>query len=1614
MSFPGGNEGDRYVTEFGGDSTGIEAAGKRHQQVIRDSASAERALQREMERTARSIDQLTRKTLDNGAAFDVTKGKYAQANQDSRNRYVALKEEEAVLLRKAQAEKTAASASASASAEQSRAAQAAAAKKKATLDEVSAWERKAASESARSAKAQFSAWESAYSAVEKAAAKAAREQEAASNRAALAAERAAAKEAAAAEASALRTVKARERAVEKLPERLKRSGEALAFTESLAVGVGAYEGAKEAGGTQRALLDFGAGSDLSAKQMAQVGDAARKLGGDLKIPGDTAAEAVGQIRALVQAGQSLPAALQEARSAALLAADADMDHGQAASFLGQVLRDYKLPASEAANVTDMLVAAHVRAKVPIESLQAGIAKASDQFSKNHQPLSELITDISLLERHGVDGAKAGQQLEQSMIKLGNPSTKAQQILKELGVTVYDLNTGQMKPFHQVLGEVSEKLAGYDDASKNAALSTIFGAKSQQAANLLIADGARGWENMRAKVEEHGAAARFAASQLEGLTGAENQLHKASFALADEWGRSWLPTETAIIQKTADFVGWLGEASPATAKWTTAILGISAAVGPSLVAIGHLWIQYQNLSKVRETYDILTKQNQLSEEQDALAKQQNAAASTEAAAAVDKETASVAALNGALDANVAASGAAAGAMEATGAAAVTATGEMAAAGDAAGGAATKVGLLGSSLASMAGKVFTVGLVAYVSYKATEWLFPTDRIGKENDRANAENRDESGGMFPQYKVDPKTGKYTMLFTPAERAANRQEAVADSEGRARADNDLQYDAGERARRYSSKGGPIPPGNMEDVLIREEAAAQVAAEKHAKAVEDAKNRLQHGSWVDPAKGGAERSGAYKTILAIGADEGFFPGKTSDPNGATFGGKHVSPAHPQGRAVDFSMQHHTAEEVDAFLEDMRKRGFKVIKETSKATGGPDYSAPNIHVEIAAGKSISGAGQVYDKYHPGIAAQEQADQHLKDLMNRNTRLKEGDTSAARTEDKIALEAEALAREHVQKSTIAQIVAYERENAALETQNSKRKAHTKALEEDSKWLAGLEAKALAAERKASGANEAPGMGRMDEIALQHYGLHFEQLTGYKRDQVNNALKDENRADAANSIAKANKEAADAVDRSAKSMEHAWDSFYNDLNAATKRFSALKAEGNKFFGDLAAKYETEKPVTPADEARKSKNDATRSIDDWVSTHPDYPVDQTQIDSIESAAYNKPGADFAAEKLKNLQDEEKALRANIAAYGDEKKAAREALIVELDRPGVTDAIRNQILAEQALNDKLKSRVAQMEAIGGAVKDALKAGVDAAMNPPHRDNSALRDEKQHSLDDLAALDKAYAADIHDAQTKAAFEHDRKQIKGHLHDVEDAMHKGGRNAAQRFLEGFTESIDKAAQKMEKDAIDKFIDNTVNKWMQRLTGSISDAASGAGKQGGKHDSAGAAATDAAGKIFKLPGSKDGKNEAVNTLTANELIVNNMSSPSALGNGFANGGGNFWGTIGSIAAGYGGGGGGEASGGTGDLPPVGHSWGGYPDPSKPFRIHSNEALVHPSGMRFHVLNPMETERSQSTTQVVKEGDTHFWTVTPEAAEALAGREKVVMRKGSEAAAKQRKHKVKSAI
>lgn len=290
------------------------------------------------------------------------------------------------------------------------------------------------------------------------------------------------------------------------------TGIAAAGVAATALGVAAVRMAAD---FDASMSTVQANTGASADEMNQLRQAAIDAGADTIYSATESADAINE---LGKAGLSTSDILSGGLSGALnLAASDGMAVGDAAELMDTTLKQFNLTGAESTQVADALAAGAGKAVGSAHDLGLALNQAGLVANSMGVSMQETTGTLAAFANAGMIGSDAGTSLKTMLQRLASPTDKAQTLMDELGINVYDAN-GKFIGLAGAAGQLQNGLSGLSQQERNAALNTIFGADAVRAANVLYEQGAEGIDDWTKAVSQSGYAADLAAKKNDNLKG----------------------------------------------------------------------------------------------------------------------------------------------------------------------------------------------------------------------------------------------------------------------------------------------------------------------------------------------------------------------------------------------------------------------------------------------------------------------------------------------------------------------------------------------------------------------------------------------------------------------------------------------------------------------------------------------------------------------------------------------------------------------------------------------------------------------------------------------------------------------------------------------------------------------------------------------------------------------------------------------------------------------------------------------------------------------------------------------------------------------------------------
>ena len=329
---------------------------------------------------------------------------------------------------------------------------------------------------------------------------------------------------------------------------------------------------------------------------------AMKLGMETKYSAKQAADAMGELAAAGFKGNEIMAAMPGLLS---LAATENMKLADAAKISSSVLRGFGIDASKMQEVADILAQTAAASATSIQDLGYAFQYVGPVARTAGQNMLDVSAALGVLGNAGIRGETAGTALRNMFNDLLNPMPKVADAMKTLGINVKD-TAGKLLP----LGDLIKNLT---PLTNNMALGfKLFGQRFSDVIPL-IADGGIAFRNLRDEVGKfNGAADAMAKTMQKGIAGNWEKFTGNLEQLAITVGKVLAPAVNVLLgygQKLIDFLQVLvtgfSKLPDSVQTAVVAFLGLAAAIGPAMFAIGTVMKVVGDMSIIAPTLTMLS-------------------------------------------------------------------------------------------------------------------------------------------------------------------------------------------------------------------------------------------------------------------------------------------------------------------------------------------------------------------------------------------------------------------------------------------------------------------------------------------------------------------------------------------------------------------------------------------------------------------------------------------------------------------------------------------------------------------------------------------------------------------------------------------------------------------------------------------------------------------------------------------------------------------------------------------------------------------------------------------------------------------------------------------------
>lgn len=381
------------------------------------------------------------------------------------------------------------------------------------------------------------------------------------------------------------------KSIDLVEERLTRMGTKLTSAgRSMTAGVTvpllglAAAGIKTAAEFEESMNVMAAVAGVPGPELEKLRALAIQVGQDTVFSANEAAQAQVELaKAGVSTADILGGALKNAMD---LAAAGGLDVANAASIMSNAMNTFNISGAESVQVADALAGAAAASSADVSDLALALAQVGLVANTSGLSIQETAAALAALADAGIRGSDAGTSLKTMLMNL-QPTTKKQiALMDNLGISFVNAD-GSFKSLTEIAGILNTKLGGLSEATRMAALETIFGSDAVRAATALMEQGAEGMQNYIDQTSKVGTAWEQSKARMEGLPGAIERFKGSMETAALTLGTVLGPMVEEWAAKIGNLADKFTQLDPGTQQLIVNMGLLAAAAGPVMFILGSI-------------------------------------------------------------------------------------------------------------------------------------------------------------------------------------------------------------------------------------------------------------------------------------------------------------------------------------------------------------------------------------------------------------------------------------------------------------------------------------------------------------------------------------------------------------------------------------------------------------------------------------------------------------------------------------------------------------------------------------------------------------------------------------------------------------------------------------------------------------------------------------------------------------------------------------------------------------------------------------------------------------------------------------------------------------------
>ena len=265
-------------------------------------------------------------------------------------------------------------------------------------------------------------------------------------------------------------------------------------------------------------------------------DYAQEMGAHTAFSATQAAEALNY---MALAGYDTNESMAMLPNVLNLAAAGAMDLGTASDMVTDAQSALGLTMAETNTFVDQMAKTSATTNTSVSQLGSAILTIGATARSVKGGTAELNQVLGIMADNSIKGAEGGTHLRNMILSLQTPTKDGAEALAALGLSYADMydEAGNLRSLPEIFQDMSDRMEGMTQQSKDAIVSGIFNKTDLKAVNALLNTNKDRWDEVAGAISQaQGAAEQMAATQLDNLAGDitlfKSALEGAQIAVSD--------------------------------------------------------------------------------------------------------------------------------------------------------------------------------------------------------------------------------------------------------------------------------------------------------------------------------------------------------------------------------------------------------------------------------------------------------------------------------------------------------------------------------------------------------------------------------------------------------------------------------------------------------------------------------------------------------------------------------------------------------------------------------------------------------------------------------------------------------------------------------------------------------------------------------------------------------------------------------------------------------------------------------------------------------------------------------------------------------------------------